>query len=78
MRDFPPIARAMSVRIATDRETGKPRGFCHVEYNTQDEAEAALQAIDDMGGLEIEGRSIGYIALKAHVEKFKLFFGIFG
>lgn len=32
MRNFPPIARAMAVRVAMDKETGKPRGFCHVEY----------------------------------------------
>ena len=42
----------VSVRVITDRETGRSRGFGFVEFESDDNAEAALQALDgkDMGG----------------------------
>ena len=41
-----------SVRVITDRDTGRSRGFGFVEFENDDNAEAALQALDgkDMGG----------------------------
>jgi len=41
-----------SVRVITDRDTGRSRGFGFVEFESDDNAEAALQALDgkDMGG----------------------------
>jgi len=41
-----------SVQIVTDRDTGKNRGFGFVEMSNDQEAEAAIAALDghDMGG----------------------------
>ena len=43
-----------SVRLITDRQTGRPRGFGFVEMD-QEEADAAIKAID---GTEFGGRSL--------------------
>ena len=42
-----------AVKIITDRDTGRPRGFGFVEMTNDDEARAAIAAMD---GKEIEGR----------------------
>ena len=52
---FTPSGTVVSVKIPTDRETGRKRGFAFVEMSTQQEAEAAVQALD---GHEIGGRQI--------------------
>jgi RNA recognition motif-containing protein len=41
-----------SVRVIMDRETGRSRGFAFVEFESDANAESALQALDgkDMGG----------------------------
>ena len=44
-----------SVNIITDRDTGRPRGFCFVEMPNDDEARAAIGALD---GKEIDERSL--------------------
>lgn len=43
------------VRIITDRETGRSKGFGFVEFPTVEEAKAAKEALD---GKEIDGRAI--------------------
>ena len=43
-----------SVKLITDRYTGKPRGFGFIEMEDED-AEAAIQALD---GTEFGGRSL--------------------
>lgn len=43
-----------SVRIATDRETGQPRGFGHIEFA---EVSAATKAVE-MAGTMVSGRAI--------------------
>ena len=44
-----------SVKLVMDRETGRPRGFGFVEMPNDDEARAAIAAID---GKEFEGRTL--------------------
>jgi len=44
-----------SVRIAMDRETGRPRGFAFVETETE---EGAKQSIEKLGGRLIQGRAL--------------------
>ncbi len=44
-----------SARIMTDRDTGRPRGFAFVEMATEEDAQAAIQAMD---GAEVDGRPL--------------------
>jgi cold-inducible RNA-binding protein len=44
-----------SVRIAMDRDTGRPRGFAFVETETE---EGAKQSIEKLGGRLIQGRAL--------------------
>jgi nucleolin len=44
-----------SVRLPTDRDTGRPKGFGYVEFEDVDGAKKAFEAAN---GAEIEGRSI--------------------
>jgi RNA recognition motif-containing protein len=43
------------VHMVMDRETGRPRGFAFVEMATEEQARAAIQALD---GREAGGRSL--------------------
>jgi cold-inducible RNA-binding protein len=44
-----------SVRIITDRYTGRPKGFAFVEMTSE---EAAQEAISALNGKEVDGREI--------------------
>jgi cold-inducible RNA-binding protein len=44
-----------SVNLITDRETGRPRGFCFVEMSSDSEAQAAMQALNDR---DLDGRNL--------------------
>jgi len=52
---FSEIGRVINVRLVTDVETGKPRGFAFVEF---EEAQAALSAIRNMKDYELNGRRL--------------------
>jgi len=43
------------VKIITDRDTGRPRGFAFVEMESQSDAQAAIQALN---GRQVGGRSL--------------------
>lgn len=51
---FGEIGEVVGVRIAEDYETGKRKGFAHVEFAT---AEAALKAVE-FNGEVLDGRPI--------------------
>ncbi|MCA9601985.1 MAG: RNA-binding protein, partial [Myxococcales bacterium] len=44
-----------SVRVVTDRETGRSRGFAFVEMASDNDAQAAMTALD---GAEFDGRKL--------------------
>jgi len=44
-----------AVRLATDKETGRTRGFGHVDFKDQD---SANRAVDELNGLEVMGRQL--------------------
>jgi len=51
---FSPFGNVESVKIITDRETGRPRGFAFVDMG-DDDAENAIKALE---GHEMGGRSL--------------------
>lgn len=52
---FEPFGVIDSVKIITDRDTGRSRGFGFVEMSNDDEAQAAIDALD---GRDYDGRNI--------------------
>ncbi|MCD6282525.1 RNA-binding protein [bacterium] len=44
-----------SVKLITDRDTGRSRGFAFVEMSSDDEGRAAIAALD---GKELDGRAL--------------------
>lgn len=44
-----------SVKMITDRETGRPRGFCFVEMESDKDASSAISNLD---GTDFNGRNI--------------------
>lgn len=49
---FSPLGEVTSVKIITDRDTGRSRGFCFVEMQNAD------AAITELNGKELNGRKI--------------------
>lgn len=54
-RLFAQSGKVLSSTIATDRVTGKKRGFAFVEMATQAEAETAIKALN---GYNLQGREM--------------------
>jgi cold-inducible RNA-binding protein len=54
-RAFAAHGAVSSVRIATDRDTGRARGFGFVEMADKGEAQAAIAALN---GKDLQGRSL--------------------
>jgi len=52
---FEPFGQITRIHMATDRETGRARGFAFVEMPNDDEAKKAIAALD---GKESGGRNI--------------------
>lgn len=52
---FSELGRIIKVRMVSDQETGKPRGFAFIEF---EDPQAALSAIRNMNEYEINGRKI--------------------
>ena len=52
---FEPFGQITRIHIATDRETGRSRGFAFVEMSNDEEASRAMSALD---GKEFDGRAI--------------------
>lgn len=52
---FSEFGEVQSVTIMTDRDTGRPRGFGFVEMSTPEEAQAAIEGLDQQS---VGGRNI--------------------
>ncbi len=56
---FAGSGEVVSARMATDRDTGRSRGFGFVQMNTQEEAQNAIRALDNS---QHNGRTL-YVAI---------------
>lgn len=63
---FGEYGNVKQVQIPTDRETGRPRGFCFVEMSSEAEETAAIDALD---GAEWMGRSLKVNKAKPREDK---------
>ena len=54
-RTFSGYGTVASARLATDRDTGRTRGFGFVEMTNEAEAKAAISALN---GTELQGRTL--------------------
>ncbi len=52
---FGRFGEVASITVITDRDTGRSKGFAFVEFGNDDEARAAIQALD---GQEFGGRNL--------------------
>lgn len=52
---FAEFGSVVSVRIITDRETGRSKGFGFIEMSEDTEAQAAIEALN---GTEVDGRTL--------------------
>ena len=52
---FAQYGKVVSAAVITDRETGRSKGFGFVEYENDDEAKAAIAALD---GSDYQGRQL--------------------
>ena len=52
---FSAAGRVVDAKVPTDRETGRPRGFAFVEFESD---EAALSSIDLLNGRDLKGRPL--------------------
>merc|ERR1711957_567749 len=52
---FKSAGEVTTVRIAYDRETERPKGFCHVEFA---DPAAAAKAVAELNGYELDGRAV--------------------
>jgi cold-inducible RNA-binding protein len=52
---FSAAGRVVDAKVPTDRETGRPRGFAFVEFESDD---AAKRCIDQLNGRDLKGRPL--------------------
>lgn len=48
----------VNIRLVSDHETGKPKGYAFVEY---EDAATALSSIRNLNGFECNGRPVGLL-----------------
>ncbi|MCQ2817636.1 MAG: RNA-binding protein [archaeon] len=51
---FSECGKIEAIRMAKDPQTDKPKGFCHIDFETEEDAEKALEK----DGVELCGRNI--------------------
>lgn len=55
MTAFSAAGRVVDAKLPTDRETGRPRGFAFVEFESDEAAEKSIQL---MNGKDLKGRPL--------------------
>merc|ERR1712018_312492 len=57
MNAHPCFQNAVNVKIVTDRETGRPRGFGYVQFQSEEDCEAAFN-MSETDVIEVNGRQL--------------------
>lgn len=52
---FQAYGQVVSVKVITDRDSGRSKGFAFVEMGTEDEARSAISSLN---GYELDGRQL--------------------
>src|SRR5713226_8419082 len=55
MEAFSAAGKVLDAKLPTDRETGRPRGFAFVEFESDESAEKSIQLLN---GKDLRGRPI--------------------
>jgi cold-inducible RNA-binding protein len=55
IQTFSAAGKVVDAKVPTDRETGRPRGFAFVEFESD---EAAAKCIETMNGRDLKGRPL--------------------
>jgi len=63
---FAEFGEIESVRVITDRDTGRPRGFAFVEMATEEAAQSAVSALN---GKQVDDREIKVDQAKPRVDR---------
>ena len=63
---FAEHGNVQEVKLMTDRDTGRPRGFGFVTMSTAEEAQAAINALN---GKQLDGRALTVNAAKPREER---------
>jgi cleavage stimulation factor subunit 2 len=67
MEIFSKVGTVAGVRVVSDKDTGRPRGFAFIEY---DDAATALSAIRNLDGYDFGGRKVIDLSRKSHPHSF--------
>ena len=59
---FKAFGEVSTVKIITDNDSGRPKGFAFIEMPSQDEAQAAISGLN---GTELNGRALNVNEAKA-------------
>ncbi len=62
---FEGFGEVTSVKVISDRDSGKPKGFAFVEMSGQDEAKAAISGLN---GQDLNGRALNVNEAKPRTE----------
>lgn len=62
---FGQFGTVTDVQIATDRETGRPRGFAFITFSSEEESRLAAEKLN---GVDLNGRQIAVNEAKAKEE----------
>ena len=66
LRDaFKAFGEVSTVKVITDNDSGRPKGFAFIEMPTKDEAQAAISGLN---GTELNGRTLNVNEAKAKNE----------
>ncbi len=63
---FKAFGEVSTVKIITDNDSGRPKGFAFIEMPSKDEAQAAISGLN---GTELNGRTLNVNGAKSKSEK---------